>query len=215
MLVRFFVSEQSFIGGSSVMGSDVELILASASPRRRELLEQIAVRFHVHPVHCDEAPLRDEEAHAFVNRLALDKAKAGWQSQNSGLPVLGSDTAVVVDGHILGKPEDASHAEQMLRMLSGRAHQVMSGVAIVQDKKAVSVVQQSTVFMRRIDEAEIHAYWRTGEPADKAGGYAVQGLGAVFIERIEGSYSGVMGLPLYETAKLLEKFGIPLLNKTE
>lgn len=187
------------------------LVLASASPRRSELLRQIGVRFRCRAVHIDETPRPDEAAGEYVRRVALEKARAAQRELgHDEVLVLGADTAVVVDGRPLGKPADAAHARAMLRQLSGRGHRVLSAVALVGEREAVRV-SDSAVWFRALSDAEIDAYWSTGEPRDKAGGYAIQGLGAVFVERLEGSYSGVMGLPLYETARLLNEFGIQVL----
>ncbi|HHJ16756.1 MAG TPA: septum formation inhibitor Maf [Gammaproteobacteria bacterium] len=190
-----------------------QIILASASPRRQALLRQIGVSFRQQVTEIDETPWDNEAAEAYVTRLALEKARAVHaQLGNDEAPVLGADTAVVVDGRPLGKPRDAQHARELLGQLSGREHRVLSAVALVAGREAVHV-SDSRVWFRRLGDDEIDAYWRSGEPRDKAGAYAIQGLGAVFIERLEGSYSGVMGLPLYETARLLQDFGIQVLDQ--
>ena len=187
------------------------IILASASPRRQALLQQIGVRFHQRVAEVDETPLDNEAAQDYVVRLAVAKARAvRRQSSGDEVPVLGADTAVVVDGRLLGKPSDLAHARDMLHLLSGRRHQVLSAVALVKDRQAVRV-SDSSVWFRALSEKDIEDYWKTGEPRDKAGAYGIQGIGAMFIERLEGSYSGVMGLPLYETAQLLQNFGIRVL----
>ncbi len=187
-----------------------DIVLASASPRRQELLRQIGVQFVQQVAEIDETPRDNESPQAYVTRLALEKARAVHaRLGDDGIPVLGADTAVVVDEDILGKPRDRAHAAEMLRKLSGREHRVLSAVALV-GKHEASALSESRVRFRPLDEDEIAAYWRTGEPEGKAGGYAVQGIGAIFIERLQGSYSGVMGLPLYETARLLQEFGIRL-----
>jgi septum formation protein len=181
------------------------IVLASASPRRRELLLQLGVPHEVMAVDADETPHAGESAVQLVTRLARAKAEAGLRRSTAALPVLGSDTAVVVDGVIFGKPADQDDAQRMLAALSGRTHQVMTAVALVDDEgQVLEALSQTDVTMRNISPAEAVAYWETGEPAGKAGGYAIQGRGALFIERISGSYSGVMGLPLYETAQLLQ-----------
>nr|WP_300314267.1 Maf family protein [Halomonas sp.] len=196
------------------MSNDAAILcLASASPRRRELLASIGVKVEVRPVDVDETPLPGEAAETYVARLARAKALAG--SKLSELAVLGSDTAVVCDGVILGKPESEQDAFAMLRMLSGRRHQVLTAVAVVgptgrSERQVIETVVTSEVEMRRISDDEIHAYWHTGEPQDKAGSYAIQGLASVFISRIEGSHSAVVGLPLFETAELLERQGVVL-----
>lgn len=189
------------------------LYLASTSPRRGELLDQIGVAYVRLRVSVDERIQAGESAPAFVVRLALDKARAGWQSLpvtggSTALQVLGADTVVVVDGTILGKPRDRDEALSMLRRLAGRRHRVLSAVALVGEGQEATRLSESTVSFRDIDEAEARAYWASGEPADKAGGYAIQGRGAVFVSHLAGSYSGVMGLPLYETAALLREAGL-------
>jgi septum formation protein len=191
----------------------VQLILASASPRRQILLQQAGIVFRKQVAEIDETPLDNEAAEDYVMRLALEKARAVRQhSDTGGLPVLGADTAVVVDGRLLGKPESLAHAREMLQLLSGREHQVMTAVALVREREAVQL-SMSRVWFRPLSEKEIDAYWRTGEPQDKAGAYAIQGVGAIFIERLEGSYTGVMGLPLYETGQLLQDFDIHVLDR--
>jgi septum formation protein len=187
------------------------LVLASASPRRSDLLNQIGVRFRQRVIETDETACEGESAKDYVRRVALEKARAVQRELgHDEVLVLGADTAVVVDKMLLGKPVDFAHARQMLRLLSGRVHQVLSAVALVGEHEAVRV-SESAVWFRALTDAEIDSYWHTGEPQDKAGAYAIQGLGAVFVERLEGSYSGVMGLPLYETAQLLKDFGIQVL----
>jgi septum formation protein len=184
------------------------LLLASASPRRSALLAQIGVAHRVLATQIDETPLPGESAEALVLRLARGKALAAV-AQAEGLPVLGADTEVVLDGRIFGKPRDAADGEGMLRALSGREHQVLSAVALATADGAVqSLLSESRVRMRSINAAEARAYWQSGEPRDKAGGYAIQGLAAVFISALTGSFSGVMGLPLFETAQLLATAGI-------
>ncbi|MGM1051486.1 MAG: Maf family protein [Pseudomonadota bacterium] len=182
------------------------LCLASTSPRRRDLLASIGVDVEVRPVDIDETPLPGEIATAYVSRLASEKALAG--AGLSTLPTLGSDTAVVCDGEILGKPEGSEHAASMLRRLSGRAHQVLTAVTVSGPAGVLTACVTTRVTMREITEDEIVAYWASGEPADKAGAYAIQGLAAVFVERLEGSHSAVVGLPLFETAALLRRQGV-------
>ncbi len=191
-----------------------DIILASASPRRQELLAQIGVRFHRQVAEVDETWLPGEAPAAYVARVALEKARAiGGQLGDDGMPVLGADTAVVVDDRVLGKPVNAAHGREMLGMLSGRRHRVLSAVALVRGGREEACVSESSVWFRSLSASEIDAYWRSGEPCDKAGGYAIQGIGAIFVERLEGSYSGVMGLPLFETARLLRAFGIQVLDQ--
>ncbi|MFW6346885.1 MAG: Maf family protein [Halomonas sp.] len=186
------------------------LCLASASPRRRELLTAIGVPVVVRPVAIDETPRPAETAEAYVIRLAREKAQVG--AGLSELPTLGSDTAVVRDGEILGKPVGPEHAAAMLRSLAGREHRVLTAVAVTGPAGVLDSCVATRVTMREISDREIAAYWATGEPADKAGGYAIQGLAAVFVERIAGSHSAVVGLPLFETAALLRRQGVPVWN---
>jgi septum formation protein len=190
--------------------SPATIVLASASPRRRELLAQIGVPHEVLAVDVDEAALPGEAPAALAVRLARAKALAGRIRDGGRRAALGSDTIVVLEGEVYGKPRDAADARRMLSALSGRSHLVLSAVALalpadgpVRDALSVTQVQ-----MRPITPAEIDAYWASGEPEGKAGAYAIQGLGAVFIQHIRGSYSGVMGLPLYETASLLQAAGL-------
>ncbi|MBS3666932.1 MULTISPECIES: Maf family protein [Halomonadaceae] len=184
------------------------LCLASASPRRRDLLASIGVPVTVHPCDIDETPLVGETPHAYVQRLAVAKAEAA--APLTGLPTLGSDTAVVVDGRILGKPADFDEGAEMLRLLSGRTHEVLTAVAVSGPAGMLSSCVATQVTMREISADEITAYWRTGEPADKAGGYAIQGLAAIFVKQIQGSHSAVVGLPLFETTHLLCRQGVPI-----
>lgn len=194
------------------MIEEAKIYLASASPRRRALLEQIGVPYESLIVAVDETPKEGEAVTAYVARLALAKAQAGWNALGNRMPrpVLGADTDVVVDGTILGKPKDRNEALAMLAVLSGREHQVFSAVALVTDARQAIKVQESRVRLRSLNPDECLAYWETGEPADKAGSYAIQGKAAAFIAELKGSYSGVMGLPLFETAELLKEFGIDL-----
>ncbi len=189
-----------------------DLILASASPRRRELLEQIGVTYEVMPVDIDETPLSNERALAYVERIAAEKARVCHSVNKLNKPVLAADTAVVLDDFIMGKPEDFEHARQMLLALSGRTHRVYSAIVLGMGNDFQQAVSITEVTFRLLSEDEIAAYWQTGEPADKAGAYAVQGVGSIFIESIKGSYSGVMGLPLFETAQLLQQQGIKVLK---
>lgn len=184
------------------------LYLASGSPRRRELLTQIGVPFTTLSAPIDETPLAAEGAQAYVERLARAKAQAGLAGLQGPAVVLGADTAVVLDGRILGKPENREHALAMLAELSGREHQVLTAVALSDGVRTQSLCVSSSVRFRAISADEAARYWASGEPADKAGGYAIQGLGAVFVTGLTGSYSAVVGLPLSETAELLAAFGI-------
>lgn len=181
------------------------LILASASPRRRELLAQAGIACEVRPADVDETPRVDEAPAAYVTRLACAKALAVDRDDR---PVLGADTAVVLDGEIFGKPADAVDAARMLRALSGREHEVCSAVAVVAGDRCDHRCVTVRVRMRALDDDEIAAYTRTGEPLDKAGAYAVQGRAAAFVERVDGSYTAVVGLPLYEALALLQAAGI-------
>ncbi len=191
------------------------LFLASASPRRRELLTQIGVPFTLLPVSIDEAPDAAEAPEAYVQRLAREKALAGLaQAADATACVLGADTTVVLDGRILGKPADRADALAMLQALSGREHQVMTAVALADARQCVVRLVTTRVRMRAIPAAQAEAYWASGEPQDKAGGYAIQGWGAVFVSAVEGSYSAVVGLPLCETAQLLDAFDVPYWTKS-
>ena len=192
------------------------LCLASRSPRRRELLEQIGIHHRIIATDIDETARPGEAPAEYVLRLAVEKARAGRAASDDSLPVLAADTAVVLGDTILGKPRDRDHALAMLQRLSGREHRVLTGVALAWRDGLHSRLSVSHVSFRDIGRDEAERYWASGEPADKAGGYAIQGLGALFVERLEGSYSGVMGLPLFETGELLTKAGItPLDSATE
>jgi septum formation protein len=184
------------------------LCLASASPRRRELLAQIGVPHVLAVPEVDEAVLPGEAAAQYVVRMACSKARS-IHTCSAALPVLAADTIVVIDGRICGKPASAQQGIAMLLELSGRSHRVLTAVALAAAGAVTHRLSTSEVRLRHLSRAECIAYWNTGEPHDKAGGYAVQGRGAVFIEHLSGSYSGVMGLPLFETAQLLESAGLP------
>ncbi|MGC3872024.1 Maf family protein [Halomonas sp. GXIMD04776] len=190
----------------AILDQAPRLRLASASPRRRELLASIGLVADAMPVDIDETPLPDEPAVDYVLRLARAKAQAG--AAGTRLPTLGSDTAVVFDGRILGKPHDRDHAREMLAALSGRSHEVMTAVAVSGEQGLLDVCVRTRVSLRSITPDEIDAYWATGEPLDKAGGYAIQGRAAIFVSHLEGSYSAVVGLPLFETAQLLQRQGV-------
>ncbi|MDE1166906.1 MAG: Maf family protein [Pseudomonas sp.] len=190
------------------------LYLASGSPRRRELLTQIGVSFTAISASIDETPHPGELPQAYVERLARGKAEAGLallSATESAAPlvVLGADTAVILDGQILGKPLDEADALGMLAALSGREHQVLTAIALVDGQRCEVRSVSSLVRFRPILGEEARAYWASGEPQDKAGSYAIQGLAAIFVESLAGSYSAVVGLPLCETAELLGRFGIP------
>lgn len=184
-----------------------DLILASASRRRAEILSRMGVSYHVIAAHVDERATPDEKPSVYVQRIALDKAEAVIANQARSTPVLAADTAVVADECILGKPASMEDASSMLKRLSGCWHEVYTGVAIVH-RKATVICVRTRVKFRPIVEHEIAVYWASGEPQDKAGGYAIQGLGGAFVERIDGSYSNVVGLPLSETLSLLDDYGV-------
>lgn len=189
------------------------IVLASQSPRRAELLQQLKVPFSTCMIEVDESIVGNESAEHFVTRLAELKARAGWSKSTENLPVLGSDTIVVVDGEILGKPKDQADSRRMLTKLSNREHQVMTAVTIVNNGLSYSRLVVTDVLMKPLSEKEINWYWHTGEPQDKAGSYGIQGLAGRFIKQIKGSYSAVVGLPLYETSQLLQEIGIELYER--
>jgi septum formation protein len=188
--------------------------LASASPRRSELLRQIGVPFEVRPADIPEAQRAGESAEALVLRLAEQKADAVWRRVPAGerRPVLAADTAVVLDERVLGKPADAAEAEAMLAALSGRTHRVLTAVALRWGDAAETLLSSSEVRFRATTAEERAAYCRSAEPFDKAGGYGIQGRAAMFVEHLSGSYSGVVGLPLFETAALLARCGVGLVS---
>ncbi len=189
-----------------------QLYLASASPRRRDLLTQLGLRFERLDIDIDESPVPDESPQIYVERLARAKAEAGWHAvqRRQPIPVLGADTIVVSNSTILGKPSGEADALRMLQLLSGCRHQVMTTVAICCHERVTMRTVISDVYFTALSESEISAYWRTGEGQDKAGSYAIQGMGGMFVERIAGSYSAVVGLPLFETAQLLRECGTDL-----
>ena len=190
-----------------------QLVLASASPRRSELLTQIGVPHRVLSADIDERSLPGESAEACVQRLARLKALAVQsllQAELAAPAVLAADTVVLLGHELMGKPRDRSHALAMLMRLSDRTHSVLSAVALAHDGQLRCALSRSEVRFRRLQPAECEAYWDSGEPRDKAGAYAIQGLAAVFVQQLSGSYSGVMGLPLAETAALLSQAGIAL-----
>lgn len=197
------------------MVSAIQVYLASQSPRRRELLRQLGVEFRVLAPHVDEAALPREAPDSYVERIARSKAEVAWaritERQGARHPVLAADTAVVLGRRILGKPADDAEARMILKALSGRTHQVLTAVAIAHEDRLRLATSVTAVTFRRLAPSEIARYVASGEPRDKAGAYGIQGVAATFIARIEGSYSGVMGLPLFETASLLKTFGIQVL----
>jgi septum formation protein len=194
------------------------IYLASRSPRRRELLKQVGVPFEVlllrdHPgrnVDVDEAQQPGEGPDEYVRRVCRAKADSAWQRilqrKLRPFPVLAADTVVCVDDVILGKPPDPAHAAKMLKLLSGREHRVLTAVGLKLGDRREMLVSESRVHFAQLSDAEIEAYVATGEPTDKAGGYAIQGRAGAFVTELHGSYSGVMGLPLYETSQLIKNF---------
>ena len=197
------------------------IYLASKSPRRRELLKQIGVHYellmtrdHAPRIDVDESPLDNETAHVYVQRVVKLEAESARrvmrQRRLTPRPILTADTTVALDGQILGKPVDKADARRMLARLSGQSHQVLTAVAVVANDDIRQVLTTSFVTFASLDEDEIKQYVETGEPMDKAGAYAVQGLAAKYISKLSGSYSGVMGLPLYETATLLRQCGVQI-----
>lgn len=188
-----------------------QIYLASNSPRRQELLKQMGVSFTVIPQFVEEKHRPEESPENLVARLAVEKASDGLaRLDNDRIPVLGSDTAVVLNGNILGKPQNKEQAIDMLLSLSGKTHQVMTAVALTNHSQSRVLLSISEVSFSKLSRELCENYWQTGEPADKAGSYGIQGKGAVFISNINGSYSGVMGLPIYETASLLKQFGVSI-----
>ncbi|MGH8504562.1 MAG: Maf family protein [Stenotrophobium sp.] len=185
-----------------------QFYLASKSPRRQELLRQLGLRFEVRAADIVEQPQPGETAERYAQRMALEKAQAAQRKFPGTLPLLGADTDVVIDGRILGKPASREQALAMLATLSGRTHEVYSAVAVVQGAHSECALSVTQVSFAVIGDDDAARYWASGEPADKAGAYGIQGLGAQFVKEICGSYSGVVGLPLYETLALLRKFGI-------
>lgn len=193
-----------------------DFILASASPRRLQLLRQIGLDAEVVSADIDESPYFDEKPEVYVRRLALEKAKAVQKKlQAEGVHqkiVLAADTIIALDDLLLGKPDSELDAKRMWSLMSGRWHQVLTAVAVLDQSQQQVIVQQSRVLFCSLSTEEMDSYWRTGEPVGKAGAYAIQGQAACWIERIEGSYSSIMGLPLFETSKLLKQFGLPVLS---
>lgn len=182
-----------------------QFILASASPRRAELLSRLGYVFDIAPSHIDESRAHGEAPDAYVRRMAWEKAAAGT---SAALPVLGADTTVVLGDRILGKPEDRDDALRMLAALSGGRHAVLTAVCLRQGTRSEAVLSRTWVDFATVSPRQAAAYWASGESAGKAGGYAIQGLAEAFVTGIEGSYSGVVGLPLQQTASLLKLFDI-------
>lgn len=195
------------------MSNYPEIILASASPRRAELLDQLGVKYTIQAVDIDESSQANETPEALVQRLAIEKSQAvlvNYDNNENGLAILGSDTLGVINSglvnqELLVKPRNFEHAHHMLSNMSGNWHDILTAVALSYKGKTEIRLNRNRVLFRELSLAEIENYWETGEPHDKAGAYAVQGLAAAYIERIEGSYSGIMGLPLFETADLLKR----------
>lgn len=196
--------------------SNQQIVLASASPRRQELLTQIGVNYRVASQDIDETPRAGEAPNDYVQRMANDKAESAIRGlgKDEQSVVLGADTIVICEDQILGKPKDKADAVEMLLKLSGREHHVLSAVSVGTATERYCAVSDSSVQFRVITEEEAQCYWHTGEPAGKAGAYAIQGRAAEFVKHLVGSYSGVMGLPLFETAELLSRFGIGGLQAT-
>ena len=186
------------------------IYLASASPRRTELLTQIGVSHLCQPVDIDETPMLGEEPADYVIRMATSKADAWLKhpDRDRELPVLGADTTVIQNNQFLHKPSGKQDAFRMLRQLSGEKHQVLSAVCVMDSQRCHSRISKTDVHFKELSDEEIELYWLTGEPADKAGAYGIQGLASAFVSSINGSYSGVVGLPLFETIELLNQFGI-------
>jgi septum formation protein len=182
------------------------LYLASNSPRRAELLTQIGISFSRVNAAIEEKIKPDESAENYVLRLALEKAQAGFANSDQTKLVLGADTIVVIDQLVLEKPHDQFAAKKMLQLLSGRRHQVFTAIAVVGSRTTKTQLVKTDVSFKVLTDQEIEAYWLTGEPLDKAGGYAIQGIAGKFITNINGSYSAVVGLPLYETELLIKEF---------
>jgi septum formation protein len=197
------------------------IYLASQSPRRRELLKQIGVNFEMlllrndprREISVDETPEENENPAKYVQRICRLKALAGWEARDfrnlPPFPVLAADTTVTIDDKIIGKPRDNAHAVEILHTLSGRQHQVLTAVAMSFEDNFDMRLSSTIVTFTKLDDARIHHYLLSNEALDKAGAYGIQGLAGAFVERIEGSYTGVMGLPLFETVELLKKFGYP------
>ena len=209
----FFPSSSHHSGVVQLMVATSHLYLASRSPRRRELLTQIGVNHSVLQVDVPEMPLAGERPAEYVQRLAREKSLAGVTVMQAldlpERPVLGADTIVVSDGAILEKPRDKAQAHAMLKQLSGCTHEVMTAVALSDHQQSESRLSVTEVQFRVLTDEEISAYWDSGEPCDKAGAYAIQGLGAVFVSSLRGSYSGVVGLPIDMTVELMQIFGVP------
>jgi septum formation protein len=191
-----------------------QIYLASSSPRRADLLRQIGISFNVVAPRVDETRFESEPPASYVQRISAAKARVVASKIVDQLPVLAADTVVVFDGRTMGKPRDRDDGLHMLGLLSGHTHQVLSAVSLCRGKQLETVISETLVRFRKLTKEERETYWDTGEPWDKAGAYGIQGLGAVFVESIDGSYSGVVGLPLMETAELLCRFDVDCLSAT-
>lgn len=187
------------------MNASVAVYLASASPRRKELLSLLDVPFEVLRVDVEEQRQPGEPAATYVQRLAKDKSFAGWQACQGKRPVLGADTIVVFGEEVLEKPTDFADAQRILQLLSGKTHTVMTAVALTTEEGSDVILVCSEVTFRTLTDEDIASYWNTGEPADKAGAYGIQGIGGKFVKHLNGSYSAVVGLPLLETDQLLQR----------
>ncbi len=196
-----------------------QIYLASRSPRRRQLLKQIGINFEMRPVSIDETPEKGETPAEYVCRMARAKAELGWlrliQRRLPLRPLLAADTVVVFRGKIIGKPDSLAHGRKMLSTLSGQTHKVLTAVAVVGKEKIQESLSTTTIRFRDISQSEITNYLNGTESHDRAGSYAMQGRAAVFIIKISGSYSGALGLPIFETAQLLEKFNIKILHSVD
>ncbi|MDA7746254.1 Maf-like protein [Psychromonas sp.] len=184
----------------------MKLLLASNSPRRGELLSQINIEYERISASIDETKQAEESSEQYVQRLALEKAQAGWQKNEQQGLVLGADTIVVCDDIVIEKPTDKNHAHKMMTLLSGNTHRVLTAVALVSNQQQAVKLVSTEVTFKKLTKQEISDYWETGEPQDKAGGYGIQGIAGQFVTHISGSYSAVVGLPLYETAELIKSF---------
>ena len=196
-----------------------QIYLASRSPRRRQLLKQIGVNFEMRPVSIDETLEKGEAPADYVCRMARAKAEQGWlslmQRKLPLRPLLAADTVVVLRGKIIGKPDSLAHGRKMLSSLSGQTHKVLTAVAVISKDKIQESLSTTTIRFRDISQSEITSYLNGTESHDRAGSYAMQGRAAIFIIKISGSYSGALGLPIFETAQLLEKFNIKILHKVD
>ena len=184
----------------------LKLYLASTSPRRKALLEQLGLHFALLNVTVNEQRKKQELAADYVRRLSLEKAQAGVEIATLPIPVLGADTIIVCDGDVLEKPKNFEDSKNMLMRLSGRMHQVFTAITLANKEKHLTTLVMTNVYFKSLSFSEIEAYWQTEEPKDKAGSYAIQGIGGRFVTRIEGSYHAVVGLPLYETEQLFNEF---------